>query len=216
MSGAESSTVDVAPVLHDLRRWCGAVVACAVSLAALTSCTGSATSAGPKATSTSGSAQMVEHEGGDAKLSAAVDTAMSDKDGRHGNVRAVLVIHNGRTLVENYYHSVPTDHHNIYSITKSVLSTLAGIAISEGHLRLKQTLGQLLPAYRSSMSRSETGITVRQLLTMSAGFPDDSTSAFMAPRTGSTSPSATASTIPPAPRSPTPTKVPTCWRRSQR
>jgi CubicO group peptidase (beta-lactamase class C family) len=52
-----------------------------------------------------------------------------------------------------------------------------GIAISEGHLGLNQTMGQLLPAYRSSMSRPETGITVRQLLTMTAGFPENSTGA---------------------------------------
>jgi CubicO group peptidase (beta-lactamase class C family) len=80
---------------------------------------------------------------------------MSDKDGGHGNVRAVLVIHHGRTLVANYYHSRASDHHDIYSITKSVLSTLVGIAVSEHRLGLSPTLGELLPAYRSSMSRQE-------------------------------------------------------------
>jgi hypothetical protein len=46
-----------------------------------------------------------------------MDAAMSDKDGSHGKVRAVLVIRKGRTLVENYYHSQASDHHNIYPMT---------------------------------------------------------------------------------------------------
>jgi len=62
-----------------------------------------------------------------------------------------------------------------------VLSTLVGIAVSDGRVGLSQTLGELLPAYRSSMSRQETAITVSQLLTMSAGFPTD-LSAFMGSR----------------------------------
>jgi CubicO group peptidase (beta-lactamase class C family) len=52
----------------------------------------------------------------------------------------VLVIHHGRSLLANYYNSQPTDHHDIYSITKSVLSTLVGIAVSDGRLGLSQTL----------------------------------------------------------------------------
>ena len=54
---------------------------------------------------------------------------------------------------------------------QSILSTLVGIAVGEGRLRLDATLGQLLPAYRPVMSVGVAAITLRQLLTMTAGLP---------------------------------------------
>ena len=59
------------------------------------------------------------------------------------------------------------------SITKSVVSTLVGIAVAEHRLAgLDQTLATALPAYAAIMRPEVAAITVRQLLTMTAGFPD--------------------------------------------
>jgi hypothetical protein len=139
---AALGAVDMTQVGHGVRRRRAVVAAAAaLLLVALNGCTGSATSdaEGP---STSGLVATVGHLGVDARLSSAIDSAMSDKDGRHGNVRAVLVIHHGRTLVENYYHSRASDHHNIYSITKSVLSTLVGIAGLRWSTRVEPDAGR--------------------------------------------------------------------------
>jgi CubicO group peptidase (beta-lactamase class C family) len=91
-----------------------------------------------------------------------------------GNVRAIIVNVNGRTRFERYYSSSPAESRNIYSVTKSVTSTLVGIAISEGRLRLNESLSQMLPRYAAEMKPSVARVTLRQLLTMTGGFPDTS------------------------------------------
>ena len=57
-------------------------------------------------------------------------------------------------------------------MTKSVTSTLVGIAISEGRLRLDERLSQMLPRYAAEMTPSVARVTLRQLLTHTAGFTD--------------------------------------------
>jgi PBP1b-binding outer membrane lipoprotein LpoB len=64
-----------------VRRRRAAVAAAAVLLVALNGCTGSAASSDAKKPSTSGSVATVDPLGVEAKLSAAIDSAMSDKDG---------------------------------------------------------------------------------------------------------------------------------------
>ncbi len=58
------------------------------------------------------------------------------------------------------------------SVTKSVVSTLIGIAIGDGLIGgLDDTLAQLLPQDVDVMSPAVRATTLRQLLTMDAGFP---------------------------------------------
>lgn len=87
-------------------------------------------------------------------------------------VRAVLVVAKDRTVVEQYYRSKPTDYFDGRSVTKSVISTLVGIAVDEGLLDLHRTLAELLPAYAAGMSPQVAATTLEQLLTMTGGFPD--------------------------------------------
>jgi CubicO group peptidase (beta-lactamase class C family) len=57
-------------------------------------------------------------------------------------------------------------------VTKSVVSTLVGIALDEGLTgSVDDRLGQLLPGYADVMSPAVARITLRQLHTMTAGFP---------------------------------------------
>lgn len=93
------------------------------------------------------------------------------------SIRAVRVVVGGRTVLEFYNRSSATTSLNVHSVTKSIMSTLIGIALAEGKLKsLEQTLGDLLPARAKEMKPSTAAITLRQLLTMTSGLPGDSAS----------------------------------------
>ncbi|MGO4341530.1 serine hydrolase domain-containing protein [Pedococcus sp. 2YAF34] len=89
-------------------------------------------------------------------------------------IRAIIVSVRGRTRFERYYGSSATESRSAFSVTKSVMSTLVGQAIAEGKLRLDDRLSQMLPRYAAKMSPRVAGVTLRQLLTMTAGFTDTS------------------------------------------
>ena len=84
-------------------------------------------------------------------------------------VRAVLVTVDGETVLSYYRNRRPTDYAHVYSVTKSVMSILVGIAIDEGRLQLNQTLVDLLPEYADQMTDRVKSVTLRQLLTMTSG-----------------------------------------------
>ncbi|TFV79439.1 class C beta-lactamase-related serine hydrolase [Blastococcus sp. CT_GayMR19] len=90
------------------------------------------------------------------------------------DVRAVLVIAGDRTVVEEYYGTTANEYRNVFSVTKSVMSTLIGIAIDEGLLALDDTLAELLPAHAGAMTPEVAATTLEQLLTMTGGFLDTS------------------------------------------
>jgi CubicO group peptidase (beta-lactamase class C family) len=90
-------------------------------------------------------------------------------------IRAVIIEVDGHTVFEHYYRGSASDTSNVFSATKSFVGTLIGIALADGSLRsVDQTLGELLPAYAADMEPEEAAITLRQLLTMTAGLPDTS------------------------------------------
>jgi CubicO group peptidase (beta-lactamase class C family) len=89
------------------------------------------------------------------------------------HVRAIIVTVDGRTRFEHYYSGASAGQsRSSFSVTKSVMSTLVGIAISEGRLRLDETLPQMLPKYASQMTPSVARVMLRQVLTATAGFTD--------------------------------------------
>lgn len=89
------------------------------------------------------------------------------------NIRAILVSVGGRMVFEKYYGTTPDVARDMESVTKSVIATLVGAAIAEGDLAsVDQSLADLLPAYAGTMSPAAASVTLRQLLTMTAGVPD--------------------------------------------
>jgi len=90
------------------------------------------------------------------------------------NVRAVLVNVDGETKIAHYRHDFTEDDYlHVFSVTKSVLSVLIGIAIADGLIAgLDQPLSELLPDHRQAMSDATAQTTLRQLMTMSGGFDD--------------------------------------------
>lgn len=86
-------------------------------------------------------------------------------------VRAILVNADGDMVFEEYYGTSGEAYWNTQSVTKSVMSTLVGIAVGEGLIQsVDQTLGELLPDYASDMSPAVAATTLQQVLTMTAGF----------------------------------------------
>lgn len=110
-----------------------------------------------------------------AAISSQFDGVMdADAVGAYRNLRAVRVTVRGKTVFERYYGKAPGTSLNVQSVGKTILATLIGIAIDDNLLRgPDQTLAELLPSYRAKMTPQTQAITLRQLLTMSAGFPTD-------------------------------------------
>ena len=94
-------------------------------------------------------------------------------------VRSVLVVRHGYLLVERYWQGVgASDGHNSFSVTKSFVSALVGIALGAGKLKgLDQTVGELLadhlPATADPRLRR---VTLEQLLAMTSGLAGDDSS----------------------------------------
>jgi CubicO group peptidase (beta-lactamase class C family) len=108
----------------------------------------------------------------------AADSARSgasnaDSLGRKYPSLRALVVARGDCLVYEYYRSdlAPETRSRVYSVTKSLLSILVGIAIDAGYLRLDEKLGEIFPeAAESPVDPRVRDVTVRDLLTMTSGF----------------------------------------------
>jgi CubicO group peptidase (beta-lactamase class C family) len=84
----------------------------------------------------------------------AIDDYIAHGSANLKNLRAVLVGQRGDLLAERYYNSDAAEHVELQSATKSVISTLVGIALTKGDLKsLDQTIGELLPQHRGRCRR---------------------------------------------------------------
>jgi CubicO group peptidase (beta-lactamase class C family) len=93
---------------------------------------------------------------------------------KYPSLRALVIVR-GDCLVYEYYRSdlAPEVRSPIYSVTKSLLSILVGIAIDAGYLRLDEKLREIFSeATESSVDPRVRDVTVRDLLTMTAGFDE--------------------------------------------
>jgi CubicO group peptidase (beta-lactamase class C family) len=94
-----------------------------------------------------------------------------------GNISSILIQYHEQTVFEWYgSHSGVDVKHSLFSVTKSVTSLLVGIAFDEGELlSLDDSVTTLLPRYAPLIVNDElkSGITLRHLLTMRAGFDWD-------------------------------------------
>lgn len=108
-------------------------------------------------------------EGVDAARLRALDRALRR---RYTDVLSFLVARDGRLVFEGYYRGRSRDTiFDVYSVTKSVTSALVGIALRDGRIKsLDQTLGDYFDGRAAPAARR---ITVRQLLTMTAGWAEN-------------------------------------------
>jgi CubicO group peptidase (beta-lactamase class C family) len=88
-------------------------------------------------------------------------------------VNGVLVVRNGYVVFENYYQgSDRSDYHHVFSVTKSVISALVGIALKEDRIEsLDQRLTEFFPEhFGPGTDPRKRQITLENLLTMTNGF----------------------------------------------
>ena len=106
-------------------------------------------------------------------LDAAAFKGVSETIAEHlGDVQSVVVVLRGRTVFEFYRDGAPAALRDVHSVAKSALSALVGIAVGQGRIAgLDQPVLALMPEWTAlNPDPRAATITVRHLLTMSAGF----------------------------------------------
>ncbi len=94
-------------------------------------------------------------------------------EGEMALTHSVLVARRGKLVVEEYFYDFDRETwHDMRSASKTVTSTLIGLAVQEGHIEgSRATALQFFPKYRryANWDERKAEITVRDLLTMSSG-----------------------------------------------
>ncbi len=91
----------------------------------------------------------------------------------YDNIAGMVVLKNGKTAYEGYFNgNTPAHAFHVFSVTKSVVNALIGIAIDQGHLKsVDQKVLEFFPDY--TVKRGEKAIqriTIRDILTMTAPY----------------------------------------------
>jgi hypothetical protein len=80
---------------------------------------------------------------------------------------AVVIVHDGRVVLENYANGMAADTpHIMMSVTKSVVGCVAGILVEHGHVDAEEPVSTYVPEVAGS---GYDGATVRNLLDMRTG-----------------------------------------------
>jgi CubicO group peptidase (beta-lactamase class C family) len=100
------------------------------------------------------------------------------------NLESFIVWHGGSFKHINYYNGISGETlHQVQSQTKSVVSLLMGIAIDKGFVKSEYELvSSFFPEYFRQKDTLKSLITIRDLLTMSAGFDWEEMLPFNDPR----------------------------------
>lgn len=91
----------------------------------------------------------------------------------YSNIAGMVVLKDGNTLYENYFNGCTANSRiHVYSVTKSIISILIGIAIDKGYIKsVNQKVLDFFPDY--TVKKGETtiqNITLKNLLTMTAPY----------------------------------------------
>jgi len=93
--------------------------------------------------------------------------------GHHVPVHSVQIARHGRLVLDAYFYPYNAEmRHDVASVTKSITSTLIGLAIEKGHLQnLGQPVLSLFPGRSVAALEARKGsLTIEHLLTMQAGW----------------------------------------------
>jgi hypothetical protein len=94
---------------------------------------------------------------------------------KFGRLESFLIIKDQKLILEEYFYGYNTTQlHNIHSCTKSITSLLLGITL-ERHdkLNVDQPLFSFFPQYDSIKTAAKEQITLKHVLTMTAGFAEE-------------------------------------------
>jgi CubicO group peptidase (beta-lactamase class C family) len=88
------------------------------------------------------------------------------------NVESLIIYSRDQVIFEKYYNGIVADSlHHIQSQTKSIVTLLMGIAIDKGFIKNEDELvSAYFPEYFDGDDSLKSAVTIRDLLTMSAGF----------------------------------------------
>ena len=100
-----------------------------------------------------------------------LSTTLAEK---YPTVRALVLARGDCTMFEYYRNLISPDTPSpVYSVTKSVLSILVGMAIDDGYLRLDERLSEIAPeAFEDNVDPLARDITLRDVLTKTEGFAE--------------------------------------------
>lgn len=103
--------------------------------------------------------------------SAAIADYIRDVEESEIELHSLMILRHGKVAYETWRKPYSADlPHTMYSVSKSIISTAIGFAISEGLLTLETKLLDIFPEYRKKTpDEDDEKITVRALLTMTAG-----------------------------------------------
>jgi CubicO group peptidase (beta-lactamase class C family) len=86
---------------------------------------------------------------------------------RKGQSNCLVVVRDGKLAGEWYFRGArPSTMQDVFSVTKSVTSTLVGIAQDDGDLRIGDSASKWIPRWQGTQSEA---VTVRNLLSMDSG-----------------------------------------------
>jgi len=101
-------------------------------------------------------------------------TALENKiNTDYSNIAGIVVRKDGQTLYENYFNECTAANRiHVYSVSKSIISILIGIALDKGHISsIHQKVLDFFPAYTvKKREKTIQNITLKDLLTMTAPY----------------------------------------------
>jgi CubicO group peptidase (beta-lactamase class C family) len=100
-----------------------------------------------------------------AEMLAAIDEQQPD-------LHSLLIIRNGYLVSENYFGSYqPDTRHQLYSVTKSFIATLIGIALDQGYIKgIDQRIVDFFPGSTfDNLDEQKSAMTLEDTLTMRTG-----------------------------------------------
>ena len=129
---------------------------------------------------------LVANEGIDSIAINAMGVAI--QNGTYPNIHSILIAHHDKIVYERYWpgkdriegkgmmNLVSLPHakdslHQVQSITKSIVSACVGIALEKGKIQsIDQKVFDFFPEYAKNNTGLKKGMTIKDLLTMTAGF----------------------------------------------
>lgn len=97
-----------------------------------------------------------------------------------GSIDGLVIIKNGYLVGEQYYNGYDESRdHNVYSVSKSFLSAIVGVAIEQGYLSLDDKMMDYFPEYvYDGIDPRKYDVTIEHLLTMHMGIESESTNNY--------------------------------------
>jgi len=149
--------------------------ALALFLAGLAACGGSAAQTSPASPSAVFARSTPEAQG----VASGAILSFLDAADRIDAMNSVMIVRHGRVIAEGWWAPYDADsNHELYSLSKSFTSTAVGFAVTEGKLSLDDELLKIFPEDAPEKPTPNLkAMRIRDLLTMSAGHQDETSSA---------------------------------------